>query len=106
MAKCDYCNGTMKKHLITNCPNAEGKHEKPAEDKGKDKGKKPGIFSRPTGRHARPLNAQCGFTWSTRPSNGGIAGGHYDHSCGLIPNHKGFEHLCNNWAADCNERKS
>lgn len=50
---------------------------------------------REPGRHERPKNERCGYTWSSeRPKMGPpVPGACYDHRCGLLPGHGG-SHVC------------
>lgn len=49
---------------------------------------------RKKGKHQKP--AFCAFSWQTRPE---VPGGHADHTCGLIPEHKG-NHVCRFFLCD------
>jgi hypothetical protein len=57
------------------------------------------------GKHRKKKDrdeGRCGHTWSTRPEgNTAIPGAHYDHWCGLVPNHRGRHQCMSNW--NCGE---
>jgi hypothetical protein len=62
----------------------------------------PKVIDNSTGEEYDPTygGKRCGHQWDKKPQNL-VAGAHYEHWCGLRPNHPG-KHICNaKW--DCGE---